>query len=261
MIDPEALAPYCGGCSAFVPLPISTSGEMLSRVRDERFQCRTSDSTHIAAVAKGRAGRLWLRVESCLAKLEARGTPMRWLQGRVLPRHNAGAYLMFRSLALVGLLAGVSLVEWQSSRWFRVTALVLAGLFIYDIVVVNTVTALIRRNAANSLRSAIFLLVAFANMAIAFAVLYLCSGALFTDLDQRSTGAVYFSVATMATAGLAALNEHDVRRPIAEMLVVAHLLLTFYFVALVIATVIGKANVSEAPPSLENLLLSADPRR
>lgn len=251
-MDSSEYVAYCGRCKRVLEVPGNRT-DLLPRLNGRGFLCKGNDRTHIAAIVKGKAAQLWLRVESRLAHYEAHCSPMRCLQRcKVLPQHNAGAYLLFRLFVLLLLLVVPWFVTQPPHLALRLVTFAVSIVFIGDIVVVNTVTALIRRSAANSLRSDLFLVISFGELAVAFSVLYLALCDAFSE--QHPVRVLYSSVVTMATAGLAEIKSNTVTGHVAAVLVIVQILITFYFVALLVATVIATPSVINPKPTLEQLI-------
>jgi len=198
---------------------------------------------HVAMLVRGSAAKFWLRRESDIVQFETRYSPMRWFKDwKGFTKGRAGYYMIVRFLVLIGFVLAAFYLPEECSIEYIILKLLLIFLvsgLILDIMIVNTSVAFITRNSKDPLRAAVFLVFAFFHLIEAFSVFYLLSSSSFTgQLKDSLIRAVYFSAITMTTLG------HGDAYPRAgkwnaELLVVSEMLIGFYFVGLLIATIIG----------------------
>ena len=228
--SPDNIIVYCASCDFELALP---NDEHLGR----RVTCPNGKS-HLAAVVKGDAGKFWLHVESLITRWEFAFSPFRWFNcwGGLLT-DNVGRYLCVRLLLLLSIVA----VEFHLPGGFLGGFLLMifhaiAVVTIVDVMVSNISIAFISHFPANPLRTAIFTLLSFFSLAVAFAVLYGTSPSAFHNASAKldAVSAVYFSLITLATVGY---GDFSPQNTIFRIVVVCEVLIGLFFVTVILAII------------------------
>ena len=237
----------------------ATCGVVYAEDRDGRtglrFLCPNDAPdrpAHLASVVKGPSGRRWLSVQRWLARYDDRYSPRNWFgmwgglfAGRV------GFYVVVRLLAL---LAALALVAWDRGPGPTVAGVVVSAFAVgsvLDILLVHTHIAFVRRSTADPLRATVLALFSFAQLAVAFAVVYAVLGATFQP-PLPPFRALYFSFVTISTLGYGDFRPAD-DAWLAQAAVVAELICGLYFLAVVVAIVTSWAHTPPAVPKLRPL--------
>ena len=209
---------------------------------------------HLASVVKGPSGKRWLSMQLWLARYDERYSPRNWFKtwgGRLVGR--VGFYVVLRFLFLLLALARTSLGPARGgARIGRdILAWAIAACAIVDILLAHTYIAFVRRSTADPLRTTVLALFSFAQLALAYAVLYALIGSQFQP-PLHAVRAVYFSFITISTLSYGDIRPLD-EAWLAQSMVVAELVFGLYFLAVVVAIVTSWANVPPAAQKIKPL--------
>lgn len=211
---------------------------------------------HLASVVKGQSGKRWLSVQLWLARYDERYSPRAWFGswgGWLAARVGFYVVLRFLFLILALLLTASGPAHGPARRLLDILAWAIAACAIVDILLVHTHIAFVRRSTADPLRTTVLALFSFAQLALAYAVLYALIGSQFQP-PLHAVRAIYFSFVTVSTLGYGDIKPLD-EAWLAQSMVVAELVLGLYFLAVVVAIVTSWANT---PPGLQKLKPLAD---
>ncbi len=211
---------------------------------------------HLASVVKGPSGKRWLSVHLWLARYDERYSPRNWFGawgGLLVAR--VGLYVVLRFVALLLALFLASLAHQGGAAGIVSGALAwaIAACAIVDILLAHTYIAFVRRSTADPLRTTVLALFSFAQLALAYGVLYALIGSQFQP-PLHAVRAVYFSFITISTLGYGDIRPID-DAWLAQSMVVAELIFGLYFLAVVVAIVTSWANV---PPAAQKIKPLAD---
>lgn len=228
--ETSPIIPYCATCD-FVGEPDA------KRRFGQRFLCPNSEQDarrHIASFVKGDAGKFWLRRERFLIEYEYLMIGVaRFIQGKVKLRLPTAPVILFlRLLVLVGLTV---LAMWNFAG--AIVASLGGFALVFDILVPATSVAFISRNPTHPLRTILYSLLAFLQLALAFAVIYLACGRAFrigeTEGRLSPFDAAYFSVVTVVTLGygdIAPVEWHS------RAVVIVEVMTGLYFLSVLLTT-------------------------
>ena len=193
----------------------------------------------------------WEPFRRVLMRYEGTSGPMRRLK---LP---PGKFVIARFFLIIAcVLAAWSLLVFQSPLdWILKLPLYLIAFgAIMDILIVNTVTAFLsEKQGRDPLRSAVLLVFSYTNLALAFSVLYLLNSEGFDRTLDNPIDAIYYSFVTLSTLGYGDIK--PIASP-AELLVVSNVILHFFFVGLLVKTIMVVD--SKGSPTDETKGLSSD---
>jgi len=226
-----------------------------------RFICPNwqLDDSHIGLVIRDEKNgkpnmRRWLHFQQCLVGYSnkyAVGAIINWMTGRP----SAGAAL---ALWAIVLLAMLWLAPWLASHpCWRLLARVIVVYYIFDSLAYNTSVAFVTQQPRLPLRSALFGGIAFFELSLAFAVLYLClpAGTMTPPLDRLT--APYFSLVTIVTLGYGDISPSHCSI-LALVLVMAEILIGLYFLSILFAIMVGWANQSSTLPTLCEIIAESE---
>jgi len=172
--------------------------------------------------------RVWNGAERCLRDYVETRSAARLLH------LEAGPFLTL-SLIILLVIAGFAYV--CAVRWVNVVCGLLAAYSVIDGLLVNTSVAYITRLPRNPLRSTLLTLFGFLNLALGMSVFHVIFRASFQPpLDFFR--AIYLSLVTITTLGAGDIQPRD---DLGRLLVTVEVLLGVYFLAVVVAVIIGWA--------------------
>ena len=246
----EAIFAYCAHCDQKYDHP-----------ENEPFICPTN-SEHLADVVRSPAGRLWLRMEWFLHEYEVSNNRSKlWPDGAKRPTNLL--FIILYATALYRLL-GLPFQKWHAGRraWIRMTWLVVLGLPLYicpeigwlrilaigflfgailDILLVNSATAFVRPNPRNTLRSLVLVVFSFAQIVIAFGILFGYTGIHASAQPDQTLHdpllGIYFSAVTITTLGYGDFLPAPF---LSRAFVLIELLVGFYFVATIVSSFVNR---------------------
>lgn len=200
---------------------------------------------HLARVILDqRPARIWLRWERKLLDFQTRFSPFRWLR-KLWPKMEAGVYIVISTVFLLAvipvwplLLTLPSIIRWPLSALL----LALAIWRFIDIFVTNVSITFTSRFPANPIRSVLYSLVGYVQIALSFAFFYVVLGSDHFCKEVSAVGSVFYSFGTIATVGYGDLSPSTY---LARLLVVLELILGLFFVAIILAQVAGWATKSQ----------------
>lgn len=208
-----------------------------------RFRCLNGslDDFHVAAVMDSRL-LCWLRFQAWLAMVAA----SRFHPRAFLFKRRPELYVPFLGAVLL-------LAYWLTPDRMRSVGAVLALAVLADALLFHTMVAFVTRHPRLGMRTVVFAVVAFVEIAAAFGVLYRALPERFFDAGIRTDfDALYFSLITLATVGYGDI--HPVRDAgWAQTLVIAEVGVGLYFLAGLFATMVSWAGAVPALPTLEQL--------
>jgi hypothetical protein len=234
----EQIMAYCAGCK-------ERKGIANKNDLGVYFDCPLSGDAyppHTAAVVKDREGATWLRLEHWLLTYQLTGG-LRW-KGfwRRIIRDNTGVYLIVRCIYLIVALLGEFLpVGYATFEYLqKFASLYIAVILLFDILLSNTAIAFTSRDPAHPLRSVLFTLFSFFQLALCFSVLYgIMPGKFHPPLTFA--GAIYFSVITTATVGYGDITPCP-EAWAAQLIVMFEVFAGLFFLAVLIAIISNWAN-------------------
>jgi hypothetical protein len=144
----------------------------------------------------------------------------------------------------------VSTFDELASRFF---ASFISAIIIFDIVATHFAIAFVSRFPADPLRSVVFALTSFVQLAIAFGGLYASLGPSFTtgssDVPFRigALSSVYFSWLMMTTVGWADVVPHP-HAALLKIIIALQLLVSLAFIVTVLQVMVGWSTVNPAEP-------------
>ncbi len=175
----------------------------------------------------------WKRIEAWLQDYRRRYSPAAWIHQRT--GFDTGYYLtsvfvwLHLSIFVTACFRHTPGVRW----WLWPLCAVLASLYVIDAVLANTSFAFFKGAPQSALRAVLLAVLAFWNVALAFAVFYVLA------VEQPLTygQALYFSVATVTTIGDSTVHVSGISRA----LVVTQMITSFYFVAVLLSIFVSWA--------------------
>jgi hypothetical protein len=183
---------------------------------------------------------IWSRVKNCLEVYLKT-----WAGARLLGLGKTpGTYLCVSFIVLI--LLGFLAARLTGGHRSLILALCWVGAvyYIVDALLVHTTIVYITRDPADPLRSVILSFAALINIVLAFAVVYAVHGQRFLWPPLTHMRSIFFSAATATTFGDSVIQFSSVG---AQLIVMLQLLTTLYFLAVVVAIVIGWAPPSKPP--------------
>jgi hypothetical protein len=199
---------------------------------------------HLArAILDEPPAKTWLRWEKKLFNFQRTFSPFMVL--RKLKRDmEAGTYICISMAFLL-----VAIVLWHFLSMLPATLRCLLGLFILglvlwrfiDIFLTNISITFTSRFPANPIRSVLYSLMGYIQIALSFAFFYIAMENEHFTKDVTPVASVFFSFGTIATVGYGDLSPTTL---LARLLVVLELILGLFFVAIILAQVAGWATKS-----------------
>lgn len=233
---------WCASCH-------KSHGDVDRWLRGRRFRCpndHPGDNFHVAAVIPAESIK-WLNFEQALVT---------WAYNPRLPRqrlfaNNAGGYVtaqvILQALALF-------MVEGRLCT----LAVLISFVILLDSIAYNGIVAFITQHAQVPLRSVVFTLVTFFQLAASFAVFFAALPAVnFSGPELNSWSALYFSIVTIATVGYGDIAPAGA---LSRLLVAIEIAIGVFFLATIVSTIASWANGGTSLPTLEGLLRSDDAR-
>lgn len=187
--------------------------------------------------------KMWLRWERKLLRFQTRFSPFGQLR-RLWPRMEAGAYIFISTMFLLVIIPVWPLLSALSpyvSRPLSALLLVLAIWGFIDIFVTNISITFTSRFPANPIRSVVYSLVGYIQIALSFAFFYVALGSDSFGKEVGAVASIFYSFGTIATVGHGDLSPTT---HLARLLVVLELILGLFFVAIILAQVAGWATKS-----------------
>ena len=192
-------------------------------------------------------GGLMGRVLRCLGR---RLTRLKRLIGKLPYVRNdiAATSLLAWFILLVAALTCLANLRGSLANCF---ASVIAGAYIDDTILYNTSVAFVTQQPRLPLRTVILMGIAFLELSLAFAVLYLAlvAGQMKPALDWLT--APYFSLVTIVTLGY---GDFAPCSGLARILVMGEIVVGLYFLSILFAVMVGWANQSSTLPTLCEIL-------
>jgi hypothetical protein len=185
----------------------------------------------------------WLRWERKLLDFQTRFSRFGGLR-KVLPKMEAGAYVAISTLFfLVAILlwSPLSTQQWYIRYPLSAVLLALAIWRFIDIFVTNISITFTSRFPANPIRSVLYSLVGYVQIALSFAFFYVVLGSDHFTKKVDAMGSVFYSFGSIATVGYGDLSPST---NLSRLLVVLELILGLFFVAIILAQVAGWATKS-----------------
>jgi len=136
-------------------------------------------------------------------------------------------------------------------------ACIIALVIIVDLVFINTSVVFVTQKPSNPLRTIVFAMLAFVELAVAFAVLYLSLPEKQMNRELGRLDAVYFSFVTIATLGYGDIQPCEGAWR-TELSVVGEILMGLYFLAVILTSMVSWANPQPGLPILQALLDESD---
>lgn len=200
--------------------------------------------THLARVILDqRPARTWLRWERKLLNFQTRFSPFMLLR-RLWSEMEAGVYVVISTVFLLAVIIAWPLLSALPSiiRWLLSAVLLALAIWRFiDIFVTNISITFTSRFPANPIRSVLYSLVGYVQIALSFAFFYVVLGSDHFCKEVSAVGSIFYSFATIATVGYGDLSPST---NLARLLVVLELILGLFFVAIVLAQVAGWATKS-----------------
>jgi hypothetical protein len=250
---PREPCPFCADCNkAFEGV------EGLSHFHvGAAFRC-PEDANHLAEIVRGKTGAAWLKARRLLRLYEHQyslSTLLRKVAPCCFP--DAGRYLIFRFLILLVTLCWMATSEALTLRW---SASLIAFLAILDIMATHLAIAFVTRFPADALRSVIFAMFSFLQLAMAFAIFFAAIESSFTIGDSRQLrigafDSFYFSWLIMTTVGWAELA--PVREAaVLKAIICAQLMASLSFLVMIVQIMVGwsAAHPGRAPRGLNEIV-------
>jgi hypothetical protein len=217
---------------------------------------KEGETPHFARIILDqRPAKTWLRWERKLLDFQTRFSPFMLLR-RLWPKMEAGVYVLISTVFLLAaiivwplLLTLPSVIRWPLSAVF----LALAIWRFVDIFVTNVSIAFTSRFPANPIRSVLYSIAGYVQIALSFAFFYVALGSDHFCKNVTAVGSIFYSFGTIATVGYGDLSPST---NVARLLVVLELILGLSFVAIILAQVAGWATKSrreEGDYSIEDL--------
>jgi len=186
-------------------------------------------------ITAGDPRKFWQHIEDGLTLWKDKLSPMRWKPWRTLFDGRAGVYVSLRFFILLALAWVQPISQW----YLRAVSLLVTSVFLLDIVIVHTAIVFKSIEPKNRLRSALLSFFSFVQLPIAFAIFY---QSLYTNSFEPSLSnivqALYFSSVTITTLGYGDIKPKS-DASVAQILVIAEVIIGFYFIAILIARLIN----------------------
>jgi hypothetical protein len=155
-------------------------------------------------------------------------------------RNREGAYLLLAFGVLLTATFLVSREVMHALTWVRWMVGGLAACYVLDSLAVNTSITFITRRPIHNLRSIALTLFNVLNVTLAFSALYAIERWCFRDPPIEFVDAIYFSLLTLTTVGH---GDPGGECPTsAKLTVVTHVIVSLYFLAVVLTTVVSWAS-------------------
>jgi voltage-gated potassium channel len=190
-----------------------------------------------------RPAKKWLRWERKFLDFQTRSSPFSWLR-KFWPKIEAGAYIAISTVFLLAAILIWSLLltqQWYIRYPLSAVLLALAIWRFIDIFVTNISITFTSRFPANPIRSVLYSLVGYVQIALSFAFFYVVLGSDHFYRKVDAVRSVFYSFGTIATVGYGDLSPST---DLARLLVVFELILGLFFVAIILAQVAGWATKS-----------------
>jgi hypothetical protein len=186
-------------------------------------------------ITTGDPNKLWQHIEKYLNQWKDKLSPVRWKPWRTFFTGREGIYVSLRFFFLLALARLSSISQW----YLKAVVLLMTSIFILDIVIYMTGTTFVSRAPKNRLRSAILATFSFVQLPITFAVFYrsLPTNSFCPSLST-TVQALYFSFVTITTLGYGDIKPKS-DASVAQILVIAEVIIGFYFIAILIARLIN----------------------
>jgi len=201
------------------------------------------------------SAKTWLRWERKLLNFQTRLSPFSCLR-KLWSKMEAGTYVASSTVFLLTVISiwPLLLVLPPILRCPLSTVLVALVMWRFiDIFVTNVSITFTSRFPANPIRSVLYSLVGYVQIALSFAFFYVALGSDHFSKKVDAVGSVFYSFGTIATVGYGDLSPST---DLARVLVVLELILGLFFVAIILAQVAGWATKSrreEGDYSIEDL--------
>jgi len=243
---------YCASCD-------SSLGAVKAEHLGLHFICPNEEDWRHAHFARviidSRTARSWLRWERLMLEFQNRYSPFPCLQ-RILPTIDAGFFVLLSTILLLAAIFAWPLLSTRDPILSVPVRVLLLGFVLWrfvDIFVTNISITFTSRFPANPIRSVLYSLVAYVQVALSFAFFYVALGKCHFSENVDPASTIFFSFTTIATVGYGDLKP---KTAWALVLVILELVSGLFFVAIVLAQVAGwaiKSRREEGDYSIEDL--------
>jgi len=237
---PQDVIFFCADCN-------KPFGKARNETLGLHFICpaeKNGEPPHLARVILDKPpAKTWLRWERRLLEFQMKYSPFRPLRG-LFPSIEAGAYTLISTVFLLAvipvwpLLSTLPLcIDWLLS----VLLIAIAIWRFVDIFVTNISITFTSRFPANPIRSVLYSVVGYIQIALSFAFFYVVLGKGNFKSEVGAVASIFYSFGTIATVGYGDLSPVT---DLARLLVVLELILGLFFVAIILGQVAGWATKS-----------------
>jgi len=233
---------FCAACNKAFG---TTDGKNLGLYFACENQEKSKKDQHLSRVIlDDPAAKMWLRWERKLLVFQQRFSPFALLR-KAAPRAQAGVFVCL-SIAVLALVIEFwelpTLLPNGTGVVVRTLLVLLVVWRFVDILLANVSITFTTRFPANPIRSVLYTIAAYLQIALCFAIFYMMLGQGHFRENVSSASSVFFSFGTLTTVGYGDL------KPLtncARFLVVLELIVGLFFVAIIIAQVAGWASASK----------------
>jgi Ion channel len=236
---PEDAIFFCSDCNL-------SQGKAKHEHLGRHFICPKEDGTkrhHARVILDQPAAKAWLRLEHKLLNVRTWFSPLPWLR-RLWPKMEVGAYIIVSiAFLLVAILAWpqLSALPGVVGCPAKAIVLVLIAWRFADILLANTSITFTSRFPAHPIRSVLYSVLGYVQIALSFALFFLALGPRHFAETVSPAASIFYSFTTIATVGYGDLKPTTV---FARLLVILELLVGLFFVAIILAQVAGWATRS-----------------
>jgi voltage-gated potassium channel len=238
---------YCGTCEWVY-------GQVDNLLTGRRFECPEAhlETPHVAAAIPAEDLRGWMWSSTKL---------IRYMDIRRRPAHRVLLWKGAITLALGVLLLALALhLATSQQRVIRWAACLLAGIVFLDMLALNTATAFVTQKPRLPLRTALFAIVALAQLAASFAVVYASMRGMFEfhgrTVDLTPVRAFYFSLTTLATVGYGDIT--PINEALPSAIVAAEIVCGLFFLGVILATFVSWATGGASLPTIDDLIKESE---
>jgi hypothetical protein len=237
---PQDVIFFCADCN-------KTFGKAKNESLGLHFICPSEEEgtpPHFARVILDKQpAKTWLRLERKLLEFQMRYSPSRLLR-RLCPKIEAGAYTLISTVFLLAIILFWPLLSKLPLLMNCVLSVLFIALIIWrfvDIFVTNISITFTSRFPANPIRSVLYSVVGYIQIALSFAFFYVVLGKDNFANNVDAVSSIFYSFCTIATVGYGDLLPST---PLSRLLVVSELVLGLFFVAIILGQVAGWATKS-----------------